>query len=382
MADIFSTNNTPVSHAQAMYVTISTMMRAGWNCLAWCDGLTGSLPNLTGTIPGPYAAGAGSPDAVYPLTGTFQNQGATGTLGLGNPRAWGLFRQPKGSGSVGFYTGKRMIVIQKGHDTTHALWRIKYSLTGGYINGLSTFNNTPGGAADEVFLNGGGTDASPTFIAIFASALNGLSRHNVMANDGLSGELSPFGMYSLSFAAGGAQSCHHAWVIDPCENGTGAPQDVDPFVFYTDGTVGNSFRMPAAFPVGQTGYMQSRGGVQAWYRYAQSGRSFENVCAGIYSACGSDTSGPSIVAPPDINTTPVVHPIGTNVHNANDDLFPIPYLKRADTGGNAGYKGISSMVRWLSSPRSVGDTYTFSTVRDRFSVGTAVLRWSGEVPLV
>lgn len=384
MANYFSTNQTPTSHAQSMFLTISTMMAAGWNCLAWSDGTTA---HLTGTVPGPYATGPSDADPIFPLTGTFPASGSATTDGLGNSRAWIMMRQPVGTGSVGYYTGKRMIVIQKGTNATHHDWRIKYSLTGGFIRGQANSGSTPAGAGDSVYICGGGTDATPTFSTIFLNTANGASRHVAMANDGLSGEQSPFGVYSVSWAAGGGGGtvgAHHMFMIDPLEVATNNPADVDPFAFYAEQSAGSpgalrSSNVTSTDPTKT--YTNSNGAVSAWFRYGQAAASFENICGAVYFTWGASDNFIRQLVPGD-GTAGQVIALGTNVHNGFDDFFPVPYVRRAGEGGNTGYKGVSSLVRWLGTARSIGDTFTLVTTRDMISLRAAVIPWDGSVPLV
>lgn len=378
MAFKFRTNNTPTNHTYSAWITFQTLMDAGWSCLAWSDGTTA---NLTGTIPGPYAAGPGAPDPVFPQSGTFPTSGSAGTNGLGNTRAWILLRQPKATGSVGNYAGTRMFVIQRG--TTSALWKMKYSKAGNYgLNnqgpiGYATSQNAPSIVPsltnDEFTMTGGGTDASPTFNTNFYTA-DGTSRHNCMANDGLSGETEPFGWLSVSWAAGGGVYCHQAWMFDPMLNGTTVSTDVDPFILFTDGSNQNAFR------VDQDNSLNGNlGNVFCWFRYGMSNPvgTAQAVAALAYTYRRSGV-GQALVIPGDGANSP----LGTNSQNGYDDLFPVIYVRPGNQGGNTGYKGVSSMLRWLGSQHTIGDTFALLTTRDKLSLVTVAAPWDATVPLI
>ena len=373
-----------------MWQTVMTMMDAGWSCLAWSDG---STANLTGTVPGPYANGPGDPDPVYPQTGTFPNSGSASAGGFGNTRAWIILRQPKPTGSQGFYAGTRMFMLQRG--TTDVLWRMKYSKAGVWAGngtnsggrsgpiGLATNQNTPSAIPsvtasliqgnDEINLMGAGTDSAPTYNTWF-NGTNGGMRHNTMANDGLSGELAPYGFYAVGWTAGGGQlAAQHVFLFDPCIAASTAAVDQDPFVIQVDGSA-NGFR------TGQdSSYNADNFGTATWYRYNLSNPagSMVNVAAAAYYYRVAGVGVVQIVPGADAG-----FPLGTNSHNGNDDFFPVPYMRRGAAGGNTGYKGVSSLVRWNSAAHAMGDTFALLTTRDRIATPHVNLPWDGSVPLI
>jgi hypothetical protein len=271
-----------------------------------------------------------------------------------------------------------MIVVQRG--TTSHVWKIKYSKAGQYDRGLATNQNAPSVPAstipsDDVTVAGGGTDASPTFSTIFLNTLDGVARHNVVANDGLSGETAPFGFWAVSFPAGGGNPAH-GFLFDPMINGTTAPQDADPFVFFVDTNAGSE----ATFVANQANsYGDVAGGVcTAWFRYGMQNAGQEFNSVGALSYAYRNSIAYSQIVPGAAAT----YPLGVNSHNSNDDLFPVAYARSAVLGGLAGYKGVSSLVSWVTTERTTGDTFTLSTVRDRIYMRSVVLQWDGSVPAV
>ena len=385
MANTFLSNLTPANFTSCMYYLMNAMYNAGWSIMAWSDG---STAHNTGTIPGPYAAGPGSPDPVFPLTGAFPNGAAAGAGGLFNTRAWFVMRQPKTPASASFtpvYGGTRMLVFQRNTDTD---WRIKYSLQGGYQFASQT-NVTPSIYAtlpnqDDVTLYGGGSDAAPTFTTLFGdTAAAGVSRFNVMCNNGLSSETAPYAIWATSFRNGGGVTPGMSFVFDPMAPGTIGVGELDPYVFYLDGQgtnvgafnmCGNDYRCGLT-SVNRTPYTGT------WLKYGQSDQAFVRVPVCVYVQM-TDSSANQIVIPASNDTFMTRAPAGTNPYNNNDDLFPMVYVRSANQGSRTGYKGVGTVMKWNSVLRSIGDTQAQNTVRDRIIMGDCSLPWDGSIPAI
>lgn len=389
MANVFSSNLTPSNYTECMYQFMRTLSLAGWSIMAWSDGITA---RNTGTIPGPYAAGPGSPDPVYPLTGAFPNGAAAGANGLSNSRAWFVMRQPKTPASASFtpvYGGTRMIVVQRSTsgDTD---WRIKYSTQGGYqfASGPTVTPSLYGLLAnqDDVTMWGGGTDASPTFTILFGdtSTGNGVSRCNIMANNGASSETAPFGIWMTTFRNGGGVTPGMSFVLDPMAPGTIGVGEADPYVFYIDGNgVNNSGQFNMCGNDYRCGLTSQNitPGVFSWLKYGLTGQAFVRIPTCLYVQT-LNSSATRLVAPASNNTFIVAGAAGTNPYNNNDDLFPLVYVRSANQGSLTGYKGVSSLLKWNSVLRSVGDTQAQNTVRDRIIMGDVSLPWDGSIPAI
>jgi hypothetical protein len=387
MANQFITNQTPTTFAYCMYNLLSCMSSAGWSIMAWSDGTT---VHNTGTIPGPYAAGPGSPDPVFPLTGTFPNTGAAGANGMDNTNAWWVMRQPKGTGSVGAYGGNRMIVFQRG--TTDVLWRMKYSVgpTSGHVSQYqfaSDATHTPSLYAsvtqDDATFVGGGTDASPTFLTCFPVGQRGTTRFNVMANDGLAFETAPFGVWASAWNAGAGFFPSFGFIFEPCAAGTTAPGELDPFVIGVDQNqtlnstngcfcVSTSNQASCFFTQSGTG-----AGAFAWLKYGLSGATFQRVCPLMFGYIEVGLS--FLYSLPGVSFRG--NPLSTNPINSFDELFPIAYGRPPALGsGPGGYKGVGSMMKFNSAVRATGDTQAQSTVRDRIILGIVSVPWDASVP--
>lgn len=398
MANQFNTNLTPTTYAHCMYQFMVCLYNAGWSILAWSDGLT---VRNTGTIPGPYAAGPGSPDSVFPLTGAFANTGASGANGMDNNSSWFVLRQPKASGSISgsVYAGRRTFVFQRG--TSDFSWRLKMSVGGGGTPAFpssqyqfaSDATHVPSlysaATQDEVTFLGGGTDASPTFATLFGGiATNrGLIRFNVMANDGLSGETAPFGVWASAFKVGGGLFPDMGFIIDPLTPGTIAPGELDPYLYGVMTNVGSttngSFCPSNGNPADSfMTWAGTQGQAFAWMKYGMTGAIAQRIVPLMYFQL--DTGLANQMAVPGITVTGGNRwPLGTNPINSEDDLFPMCYARPPAAGtGISGYKGVASMMKFNGSPRSVGDTQSQNTVRDRIIMGICSLPWDASVPTI
>lgn len=392
MANQFITNQTPSTYAFCMYNLMACMYNAGWSIMAWSDGTTA---HNTGTIPGPYAAGPGSPDPVFPLTGAFPNTGNGGANGLDNTNAWFVMRQPKGTGSVGAYNGNRMIVFQHGSNDT--LWRIKYSVgplqpAGGHVSQYqfaSQAGVTPSLYAsvvqDDALVVGGGSDSAPTYQTLFGagSGQRGTSRFNVMCNDGLNFETNPFAIYAVAWNAGAGWPPSMAFVFEPMAAGTTSPGEIDPFVIGASSTSPSSTNGSLFLSTGNppcsfvtAGFSNVTGGF-AWYKYGTSTATFQKVVPLLFIYWNSGLS--PILSVPASSLTG--NPLSTNPNNSDDDLFPVAWGRPPALGsGPSGFKGAGSMFKWNSAVRTTGDTQAQSTVRDRLIFGSFSGPWDGSVP--
>jgi hypothetical protein len=360
MAFKFSTSNLLSNRNQTWDNLVQTMIEASWSCLAWSDGTTA---HITGTIPGPYSTGPGSPDPIFPATGVFPSGTGAGTGAWGNTRAWVLMRQPQGSGSIGNHLGDasgRTLVFQRG--TTNEVWRFTYSKAG-HSKDAATSQNAPN-ASDKRFIRGGGTEASPTFEDVFAGTA-GIERSHCAVDDGINNDVNPFAFYSINIASGGG-TLNNYFVFDSIQNGTFLGQDLDPFVMNCDANdfASNSFwdtnvRAP-----------------KTWLKYGFSDATFTRVSPCKYYsmfANGARQASPAHAAS---------HGTGTNPINGFDDFLPIPYMRDVNNSNLTGFKGVGSLYLWTSTQRSNGDTFTLSTNRDKIYWGGAIWPWDGTVPIL
>ena len=84
------------------------------------------------------------------------------------------------------------------------------------------------------------------------------------------------------------------------------------------------------------------------------------------------------------NNAPVGYGGGSpvNPHNGKDELFPVVWDRRSALTAPTGYKGVSSLFQWLGTSRSVGDTITKITSKDKIVIGHLIADWDGTLPEV
>jgi hypothetical protein len=199
MAYTFSVNNTPLTGAVAMYQLVSALMSAGWLKKMDSDGTT------------------------YSATGVQVTSGASGANGLGNSNAWVRLQAPPVNGGT-IVNQTRELTIQRG--TTDLVWRIKYSASALFTGGTPGISQTPL-STDEVFMAGGGTNASPTFLSMFLT--NNTYVWHIAAGD--SNEFYSFVVWGNLFGTAGITNVN-AIAIDVLAAGSYPATDVDPAVIY------------------------------------------------------------------------------------------------------------------------------------------------------
>lgn len=333
MAYTFSINNIPANPAIAIYDLIATLIAAGWTKVMDSDGTT------------------------YSSSGTQVTSGGSGTNGLANSRAWVRMRAPAvNQGTVVNQT--RELTFQRGTLATNQDWRVKYSASAGFTTS-PTNQNTPS-AADEVFMIGGGTDASPTFNTWFLNFAEGVSSQRIHIAAGGADEFYSFILWSHDVRGAGNRG---AFFLDAMAPGSYSPLDVDPAIMYFS-TAGTAFADLVAtnFPTVQvTNPARARG----WL--------------------GPTSSAGASLTSNNVNFGILSYPIalGTNSFTNNDDFMPCFY---ASTNAifPRGVKGYSTLLMQGTVVRtnmSVADSlYTGS--RDKVYFAGLWLPWSGAIPAI
>lgn len=360
----FLTNQTPSNHNDSMFRLFQTLASAGWQTIAWSDGTTPHNSPIANAYP--YSTGS---------------IGFTAFSQVSNGRAWIVMQQPPTSASLTVgapWAGTRQMAWQRssGDDRT---WRIKYSMSGGYTSPAvaGTGQNMPSintGINDEALICGGGSDSSPTFDFVFAGT-DGGSHVNIMADDGylISGSnLTPYGWYMTSFTNGGSNGCEVELMMDPLLSGSFPAGETEPFLFGRMNTnLNNSVLNPYT---GQQFFGDStrNGSHLTWFAKGKPTQQFVG-CASLYWLRGNNSQGM-------VNAYP--QQAGANQHSNEDDLLPIIQARYANTGGQGGYKGLSSLMRYTSSIKSTGTAMSVAANRDRIVMNAVTLPWDGSLPLV
>ena len=281
---------------------------------------------------------------MYSGTGLSGTHGASDLITSGSvlnaTDAWFRIRHPDGA---------RELIIQRIISSTS--WRIKFSLAAGFTGapsgGGSIDEDHPASATDEEILKGGGTDAVATGESMFST--DGSYRWKVGVDD-----TSPYNMYAFALPTGGG-SVTSSWIIETLDQLQATDADgTYIFLLWDDPVFGNLWLdtvsngsghcfVPSATPTVWTPY-------GAFVYYSDSVR----------------------VVPTNI---------GTNAISGEDELFPVPFGRKAGVA-NSGYKGVSAQIKWAGTARSSGDTLTVSTTRDRIIFGDISVPWDGTVPVV
>jgi hypothetical protein len=340
MVYTFSVGNTPATGAVAMYLLKTTLVSAGWTVTSDSDGST------------------------YNATGGQVTTGATGAGGLGNVRAWIRLQAP----TVGSNT--REITIQRSNSgvgaTDDRAWRIKYSANAGFTGGSPAATVTPS-AADEVFMLGGGTDASPTFLPASWFNTNGGYRWHIAAG-GAAESYSFVAFASVSATGVGLNSI----ALDVMTAGSYSSLDIDPAVMYcstaapTVSLVDVTSNAPAS-GVNETAPAKGR----AWLgptSAAGASLTSNNVNVNMLTWGGNFGGGVSAAA---------------NPFSSNDTLVFTLWCRRANSNNNplpAGIKGFSTLFQTGSMARANFDTCDVGGTKTRVWYGNLWLPWDGSTP--
>lgn len=266
--------------------------------------------------------------------------GSPGAGGLANNNAWFALRFPSGV----------ELAFQRG--TTNLLWKVKRTHSGGFSGG-SPGATQMGVAANEGIITGGGTDAAPTFITLFAA--DGTYRWNAMADNA-----SPYSWWAGAFPIGGGTP--NSGMVGDVVLASDA-LDADPRIqmmmqasAFTLASVSNALGTPTALP----------------FFAAQVPSAAPTGAYASFAAARYDDASGAVIAPGSMVTNPA---------SAKDETFPLFHMRRAALA-SPGFKGVASMLRWNGTTRATGDTLSVVTSRDRIVYGDCSLPWDGSVPTV
>lgn len=329
MAYTFSTGNTPATGAIAMYLLAATLVTAGWSVIADSDGTT------------------------YNSSGGQVTSGSAGAGGLNNSNAWIRLQAPL----VGSNT--REITIQRG--ATSRGWRVKYSANANFTGG-SPSNSQTGSATDEVFMLGGGTDASPTFNTAWFNTDGGYRWHIAC------GGTTEFYSFVAVALTSTTTTANNAIFLDVMASGSYPSEDVDPAVMYcsTAGSGGiGEIVSGSATATNVTNPAKAR----AWFgATTQAGASTTsdngNVVIYTYSTVFGNTTN-----------------FAVNPFSSNDTLLQ-PFYVKATTQSQrlGGIKGFSTLFLIGSMARTNLDTATTIASNDKMRFGTVWMPWDGSTP--
>ncbi len=335
MAYTFSVNNSPATGGVALYLLISTLVSAGWTKAMDSDGTT------------------------YSSSGAQVTSGATGAGGLNNSNAWVRLSAPAVNGQV------RELTFQRG--ATALQWRIKYSASALFSGGSPAATVTPS-SADEVFMAGGGTDASPTFLSWLGT--DALYRWHVACGGAAEG----YSFVAWSMAIGLLGTLTNAIALDVMAPGSYPTTDVDPAVMYCSAaSAGNTAISELVSTAFSSVNVTNPALARAWL--------------GATSAAGASLVANSMNARIVCYGTSVVGnsvTLASNPWTNKDDLLPCLWGSKVTGGPCQGLKGFSTLFM-IGTVHRVNMTISDSTdvnARDKIYFGGLWLPWSGADALI
>jgi hypothetical protein len=335
MAYTFSVNNIPLTGSVAMYTLISTLISAGWTKVMDSDGTT------------------------YSSSGAQLNHGGAGVNGLGNTSAWVRLRAP--AVNVGTVVNQtRELTFQRG--TTDVVWRIKYSASAGFSGGSPSSTATPS-AADEVFMAGSGTDASPGYTTIFTT--NKTYHWNVAAG----GASEFYSFVAFAHPIGSVTTAASLIVLDALTLGSYSSLDVDPAV-----TICTTNSWSSSDFIGTSAAITN-----------VTNPSYARAWMGPTTAAGASITSNSV----NVNIVVYGNNIiggtstnqGTNPWTNKDDLVPALWVSQNSIAPR-GIKGFSSVFSLGTTSRRNMETIDVFSIRDKIYVHGLWLPWSGVTPMI
>jgi len=339
MALVYKVNYTPTSNAEFVYDIKEVLKSAGWTVISSSNG---STFNDTDLITSPAV-----------LTG-------------GNLR-WFIVQEPGGSGG-------REWCWQRG--SNNAQWRVKISPTQGFKGGAPSVSQVPS-ATDETVIQGGGSDASPSWNSTLSRELfylhgEGQYTTHIVADDTPHG---PAGNQAYSFWAATVINTNdpRLFIIqEPLATGSYPPLvgtrtatvdgDADPVIYTCRGTTDFGFR-----PLFSTSTWYFDDPNYAFFYY------FHSYSSGVnngFVPANDIMLGNN--AAPEMSTTP---------SSRQDVTLPIYIGRQAGpasgynlVGSQVGYKGCLNSIKRSSIGRSVGTTMTTSE-RTYMYMGSLLFPW-------
>lgn len=254
---------------------------------------------------------------------------ASGANGLANASAWFRIQCPSMGGAT------KELTFQRSSATN---WRIKYSYSAGFTGGTPGATQTPS-ATDEQILLGGGTDAAPTYAALYS----GTNKYGFITCGDSSEGYSFYGLLlqQQNIAVGSGISGFAA--MDRISLASVSTGDVDGYVFYMQ--PGGSLTT-ALTPKG-------------FYKKGLGGEAFTSFL--IYDWLIQ-------------SRTFATYTFGSNFANNKCNFLPILYGR---TAAPIGYKGFSHMINLSTIPFPSGTLLTSSFVNDKLIANQFVLPWDG-----
>lgn len=346
MAKKTSVNNSPATGAEAIYELASWLVSdLGFTIEEASDGTT------------------------YPTTLT---GGGAGAGGLGNPFAWLRLRDATGAG------GREWTFQRDNANNTN--WRVKMSALDGFVGGSPAATQTPS-ATDEAILLGGGTDASPSLSALFAS--DGTYRWHLSGFDAAETGVYPWYAFATINGTGVPKTLVMCDSLDPASYPalvgtrssptTGEP---DPAVYVAAYDSSGSDPFQYGSSAGQWASTSPPG--EHWYAMNGSNgetQAFVDCQAFAYYASPASAY---IGAPADAGSG---DGFGPNPLDGSDGLLPILYGRPSGLASSVSAKGFSAHLRWRCVDRDYPNTVDLSGERFVYAEHILIPFENGVTPL-
>lgn len=279
---------------------------------------------------------ASSDGTTYNAAGDQITHAGSGANGLANNSAWFVLRSP--NGAVYFS-------IQRG--TSDTATRVKVARAA-FAAGSPDATHTPATATatDQILMHGGGTDAAPTFSNLWGGTPGIYRLWGAVDLD------APYGFWTTRTDAGGSAP-GHALVLDPLENTIAG--DAFPYVAICASlNVLTAQGLSDDTPAGPVSYL----------------------------AAVAPTAGVAMPAQASRNASGIVVPGGLpSTREGKVRQFRVAYARRSALA-SPGYKGVSSLLRWMGTILQSGTVISVSGSRDRLAMAEVSLPWDGTEPVL
>jgi len=272
---------------------------------------------------------------------------------MNRSNSWVIIQQPN-SGS-GNYAGTRQILFWKYADTGSykSYWKILYSHSAGFTGGTPSGTNPPT-ATDQVYLLGSSGTAYNNFVQLFPDE----SATPVRWQMGIDNSGAAF--YCIGYISGtgnNSRCLSTAIVLDSMDSNTVPIEDLDPYVLYSS-YISNVTSSSSALHV--SNLISTNGGGRCWFKKGTGSQAFQNVLTPGFEDLNSSKYFP--------------RGVGVNPHNGKEDLFPVMWA-RLGSSFPGGYKGISSVFKWIGSDRLSGDLLNVTMPGDHVVFDDVALKW-------
>jgi hypothetical protein len=248
--------------------------------------------------------------------------------------------------------GQRELCIQKGSQSL--IWNISYSYDAHFTEGSPDAVTAYTAADQKPILGSAVANYQPFFW------VDGSFRQKIMVQNA-----APYCFWLWGHPLGGGVG-YTQFYCDAMKAGTYPAEDVDPYIWAVNYPnqisaykTTNGISWTGSTSAGPWGYLKKGLPGEGW--------------VGIPGNFFKDTAN--------VNE-PGVSGLGVNPHNGLDDVFPVFYIRSTAVVAPVGYKGTSSLFRWISALRNPGDTFTKTTTRDRIVLGAVATDWDGSLPEV